>query len=351
MNHVYRLLVCVIATGLVSVSNAGLAGDGPISLMGGTPSPMAPLPNIRMESQEVTVRPGKTSYTVDAVYSFRNDSESITEWVGFPKRGMGPKVSFKGVSDFIRFEARVNDRKVELSEESEETPNTCPVGETAPLVAIKDFRLLLAQVTFAGHAVTTVSVGYEAPYTRPDGYAYYAYGRGSDWKDPVGKAAFVIDASELGGIEGIGVRFSAPDARKYMICQRMTSPAVTRYEINDFKPDPEGRLSIACASLLKLFPAALPAVPGVLSPETETQPGEPPNTETLAGEVVASSPQALVIRKADSDTGGAPETIHIKVGLRTKFIPFRRPAVGEKIEVRCCFDNGTYSAYEVKVVQ
>ncbi len=69
----------------------------------------------------------------------------------------------------------------------------------------------------------------------------------------------------------------------------------------------------------------------------------------LAGDVVASSPKSLSIRVIEE--GGAAEVMNVKVGLKTKFIPFRRPAVGEKVKVDYLQENGNKFGYTVQVVQ
>ncbi|MFH0958972.1 MAG: hypothetical protein V1897_09750 [Pseudomonadota bacterium] len=71
--------------------------------------------------------------------------------------------------------------------------------------------------------------------------------------------------------------------------------------------------------------------------------------KTLLGEVVASSPKSLSVRNASE--GEAAEVVNIRVGLKTKFIPFRRPAVGEKVKVDYRVENGDKFGYTVQVVQ
>ncbi len=94
-------------------------------------------------------------------------------------------------------------------------------------------------------------------------------------------------------------------------------------------------------------PAPVPAA----TPE-ETKPPSPPEdkkAKVLAGEVVASSPKSLSIRVVEE--GEAAEVVNIKVGLKTKFIPFRRPAVGEKVRVEYRQEDGDKFGYTVQVVQ
>ncbi len=94
--------------------------------------------------------------------------------------------------------------------------------------------------------------------------------------------------------------------------------------------------------------------PEKVKPEVKEEIKEEPVKEektakTLLGEVVASSPKSLSVRS--SEDGESAEVVNIKVGLKTKFIPFRRPAVGEKVKVDYRVENGEKFGYTVQVVQ
>jgi hypothetical protein len=94
--------------------------------------------------------------------------------------------------------------------------------------------------------------------------------------------------------------------------------------------------------------------PEKVKPEVRDEVKEEPVQEekivkTLMGEVVASSPKSLSVRNAGE--GDAAEVLNIRVGLKTKFIPFRRPAVGEKVKVDYRVENGEKFGYTVQVVQ
>ena len=65
--------------------------------------------------------------------------------------------------------------------------------------------------------------------------------------------------------------------------------------------------------------------------------------------MVASSPQRISLRVMEE--GQAAEVVNVRVGLRTRFIPFRRPAVGEKVRVDYRQENGDKFGYTVRVVQ
>lgn len=108
-------------------------------------------------------------------------------------------------------------------------------------------------------------------------------------------------------------------------------------------------------------PAAKPAIkkpsaeekpkpPTAAVPPTTTPDGPAAEkSKALSGEVVASSPKSLSVRVVDE--GEAAEVVNVRVGLKTKFIPFRRPAVGEKVKIEYRQENGDKFGYTVQVVQ
>jgi len=128
---------------------------------------------------------------------------------------------------------------------------------------------------------------------------------------------------------------------------------------------PPAHVSDSAWSPEKKEAAPKPSKPAVKKPEAEKKPPakeavkpsaegkeEPVSTEekkyqTLTGEVVASSPKSLSLRVVDE--GETAELITVKVGLKTKFIPFRRPAVGEKVKVEYRQENGDKFGYTVQV--
>ena len=99
--------------------------------------------------------------------------------------------------------------------------------------------------------------------------------------------------------------------------------------------------------IAKTSPAEKPAAPK--EDIGEAAPKEEKTSRTLTGEVVASSPKSLSLRVADD--AEAAEVVNIRVGLKTKFIPFRRPAVGEKVKIEYRQENGDKFGYTVQVVQ
>ena len=102
----------------------------------------------------------------------------------------------------------------------------------------------------------------------------------------------------------------------------------------------------------KVIAKTSPAERPVAAPKEEigeAAPKEEKSSKTLTGEVVASSPKSLSLRVADDGEGA--EVVNIRVGLKTKFIPFRRPAVGEKVKIEYRQENGDKFGYTVQVVQ
>jgi hypothetical protein len=94
--------------------------------------------------------------------------------------------------------------------------------------------------------------------------------------------------------------------------------------------------------------AAKPA-PEPKLPVEPPAPQEDQKAKTLTGEVVASSPKSLSIKVRDEAEGA--EMVNIRVGLKTKFTPFRRPAVGEKVQVEYKQENGEKFGHTVKVIE
>lgn len=91
------------------------------------------------------------------------------------------------------------------------------------------------------------------------------------------------------------------------------------------------------------------APPVTREEKREPAPIEEKRFKTLTGEVVASSPKSLSVRVTPE--GEAAEVINVRVGLKTKFVPFRRPAVGEKVKIDFREENGDKFGYTVQVTQ
>jgi hypothetical protein len=89
--------------------------------------------------------------------------------------------------------------------------------------------------------------------------------------------------------------------------------------------------------------------PAAKEDKKSDEPVDDKSVKSMTGEVVASSPKSLSIRSAEE--GGSAEVVNVKVGLKTKFIPFRRPAVGERVKVEYKDEGGARFGYTVQVVQ
>jgi len=96
---------------------------------------------------------------------------------------------------------------------------------------------MAAQVTFPGHATTTIRVVYEANYYRGT-LARYIVGTGSYWKDSIGRAAFTVAGAAVGGTNRFSAQLDAFKSDKFV-----TDNAV-RIEVADYEPKPEATLQI-----------------------------------------------------------------------------------------------------------
>jgi hypothetical protein len=212
------------------ILNADIA---PLQVRGGAVATKSPHETIRMESEEVVMRLGKRSYTVEAVFRFYNYGETTTEWIGFPKgneslgaaQGNRPPFSRplreeqgeERIPDFIRFHGWVNGMKASFSEEGK--------------------RWMARHVTFPAGAITTIRVAYEADYYR-GGSAVYIVGTGSCWKDSIGRAAFTVDGSAVGGSKHFTAHLNTSQSHELL------SENALRIEVTDYKPDPKAALSV-----------------------------------------------------------------------------------------------------------
>ncbi|MEW6533401.1 MAG: hypothetical protein AB1473_21395 [Thermodesulfobacteriota bacterium] len=231
MRCMYRLVIAMMAAGLLFPPIPGVADFGPMDMLigGGAAAPKSSHVSIRLESQEVTIHLRKDTYTVDAIFQFFNTEETTTEWIGFPKQTATRGVP-RSRANFIRFNTWVNGREVGFSEEPDFKSHS----------GVEQRKWLVHQITFPGHTRTIIRVSYKASYNffgpRPN--AYYIYGTGSYWKDNIGKAVFIIDSSYVGGTKYTDTHFPSK------LGGRRISENLVMYEIGDFKPDPEAVLRV-----------------------------------------------------------------------------------------------------------
>ncbi|MFH1115320.1 MAG: hypothetical protein V1792_15525 [Pseudomonadota bacterium] len=203
-----------------------ITGDdvAPLQASGGTLSAKSPHQTIRMDTEEVTVRLNRRGYTVDAVFQMVNSGETSTEWVGFPKgdelpeTGGRPGFGSSTLPDFSLFRAWVDGKEIKFSKEGD--------------------RWLAGQVTFPGHATTTIRIVYEADYYRGD-HLTYITGTGSHWKESIRKAAFTVDGSAIGGSKPFWAGLS--DRPKI---HRLISEKAVRIEVEDYEPSLKAVLSV-----------------------------------------------------------------------------------------------------------
>jgi hypothetical protein len=290
MRRTLGLGLFLFVAALLFIPYPGISGDSPVWNIGGGPCPDSSDHNIRLESQEVTIRVGEYLFAVDALFHFFNAGKTKTEWVGFPKKGMGDLGRTGGKRSFIGFETWVDGKKVEFSEEPNLRKDKNLFDRIANAPATKDVRWLLRKIVFPGNAKTSVRVKYTlgSSLFRDVPSAEYLYGTSSYWKGSIGKAVFIIDSSQIEDTYAFKVRFS--DSHKHKIRKNRVSDYVTRYEIQNFKPKHNCRL------LVDLKPSS--------------------NGKIITGEVVGSSPRSLRIRVSEY---GASEIMFVEVGLKTKF--------------------------------
>lgn len=239
MTYTGCFLTSLIIGAFFFTADSARANDAPIRLMGGGASPMSAHSTIRMDSEEITIRLHKDSYTIDAVFHFFYTGETTSQWVGFPKRGLGSSAMFTGTEDFIQFQTWVGDQLVDFREEREFWSRVPIFLRGIFSYIVEDRRWLAKEVSFPGHTETTTQVKYEAPYHFAERKsAIYIYGTGSYWKDNIGKATFTVDASEIGGTKNIETNLPEESRRQ------MTDDTVT-YELKDFDPPAEAMLRIS----------------------------------------------------------------------------------------------------------
>lgn len=234
MRFLTEVLVCWIAGGVLLLPGTGRSDCCPpnMTIVGGAPAPQSPLPSIRMDSQEVTIRLKHLGYSVQAVYQFFNTGEKITERVGFPKHvvkwspSIGPCPDpHHRVDDFMRFHASVNGRQVVCSEERD-------------FLTGSDSSWMVTEVTFPANGKTSMTVTYDAHYYIEDYRVSYVYGTGPYWSRNAGKAAFIIDSADLLDRKNISVRFPSTPTRAI-------AESVLRIETGHLDTSPRDKLVVS----------------------------------------------------------------------------------------------------------
>lgn len=213
----------LLLAGLLCTPCVLRANPAPLPIAGGTVAAKSPHETIRMDAEEVTIRLGKGTYTVEGVYHMVNSGEATTEWVGFPKNRHEMHEDMR-YQDFIQFHAWVDGKKIPFTKE--------------------DKQWLAGQVTFPGHATTIIRCVYEVKYPETykwasnDDYAEYIVGTGSLWKGSIGKAIFTVDGSAVSGTKTFDAELKIPQSNK------LRSDKVVRFDVSEFKPDRDAILYI-----------------------------------------------------------------------------------------------------------
>jgi hypothetical protein len=223
MTYGSRFFLILLLAGLFCTPCVLRANPAPHPMSGGTVSAKWPHKTIRMDGEEVTIRLGASTYTVEGVYRMVNSGDTTTEWVGFPKNG--PKMYYgMDFQDFLQFHAWVGGKKVPFTKEGA--------------------QWLAGEVTFPGHATTIIRCVYEIRYPETykwasnDDFAEYIVGTGSLWKGNIGKAIFTVDGSAIDGTRTFDADLGVPGSHK------LSADKVIRFDASNFKPERDATLYI-----------------------------------------------------------------------------------------------------------
>lgn len=347
MRFGYEFLMFLVAAGVALAAAPGRANDAPMLLIGGGASPAGPHQSICMESEEVIIRLRKDGYTVDATFHFFNTGETETALVGFPIFNAGRWRGLTRVADEIRFSTWIDGRRVTPSEKPDFRDQDRRFRKKLTSESASSLQWLAKSVTFPGQARITTRVKYEITYdgTYVVNQAHYIYGTGSYWKGRIGLASFIIDTSEIGKAEDLEVRFWFPDATSHLIRRTLISETLVKFEIKDFEPHHEGKLVASLRSGRSSDRRSY----GLFGETSEGRNAQ--GRRFSKGEVIASSSKTLSIRARGA--GGDPKTtvMTFNVGLKSTFLPFRRPELGEEVEIEYREEKKGKFAYVVKMME
>jgi len=251
MKYIGQVLLFLILMGHLVVVCPARGDLAPLKVSGGAPTVAFPHQYIRMDFMDVTIRLKKSYYRVDAVFHFFNTGESITEWVGFLKRG--------DMGNFMRYDAWVDGQEMNVLEEPSWVRRKFhSVGRSLPKHSLGSrvlndlYRLffkpsmrdvwLMDQVTFPANSQTAIRIRYEASYAQydEDRIAVYEYGTGGNWKDGIGVAAITVNGTDIGGTKNLVLR-DVPGWR------RMITENVLRLETLNYEPGPDERFKVEIA--------------------------------------------------------------------------------------------------------
>jgi hypothetical protein len=215
----------------------------PLGMYSGNPGTTPHHQGVRMECQDVSIRLEKNTYFVDGVFHFFNPAETRIQWIGFPKFGSTWGGKSRSAPDFIRFNAWVNGKKLELSEHRHVIRDTIFLWTalfSKPPSDADYHGCLSSHVRFPGAKRTTIRVSYSAHYLRLMGglVAPYIVGSSSSWEGSIGRAVFTIDGAGIGGTDRIKLYFYAVPA-----VTKITKNAV-RIEITGYQPSDGKELKV-----------------------------------------------------------------------------------------------------------
>ncbi len=236
-----------------------------ICLEGAVPEPDAPHENIRLDSGEVTIRLGRPC-SIDAVFVFFNTGETTTQRIGIPtlidaaKQGSDlacptpveidlnrssslevpdPRDPIVGLRDLQMW---VDGRSGALSEERDFLKGGGVSSEVQDSPRYKpERRWMVTKVIFPGRAKTTIRYRYKIPYAVYRPIARFPYGTGRVWKGNIGRLAFIIDCTDVGGTENVRVGGDfRNDSGKVLRSENLII-----MEKRDFKPASAAHLSLS----------------------------------------------------------------------------------------------------------
>jgi hypothetical protein len=249
-----HLLLYLITGAFLCFPNSGMTNQTPLHVVGGGATPKSQHEMVCLDSEQVIIRLGRLTYTVDATFHLFNTGETVTEWVGFPKKRVKLIAGSLSQPDFVRFDTWVDGRHVEVSELRDAHTLVMSLWEDLVSLRYRLRRLIYMyaplgymrnewmghRITFQRHERTTIRTIYEARFAHayPRG-AFYIFGTGRYWKDGIGKAAFVIDCTDVGGTGKVDVYFPVAPRPKIL-----SGNAIT-FDVRKLKPPPDAQLDIA----------------------------------------------------------------------------------------------------------
>lgn len=213
--RLFPVIAVVIGTLLLLIAFAEAYKNSPVAqISGGAIVPKSHAYGVCMDSQKVTVRLGRMTYEVDAVFRLKNTGSTATVKVGAPKHGyesdfmrlgrilnglFAPSLRCPEYPDFLHFGCWVDDRKVEVAEEpgwlrrqlNYVTGLFSSEGRSID-------RWLVCNVTILGHSTTTIRISYEACYE--EGVvmsANYGYGEAAHWPGTIGRISLTMEWTDV----------------------------------------------------------------------------------------------------------------------------------------------------------